>query len=62
MIDIFWYTVPAFNPGRLTIHWMDIAAPVGLGGIWLAMFLRNLRQRPLWPLHETHAREAVDHG
>ena len=62
MIDIFWYTAPAFNPGRLTIHWMDIAAPVGLGGVWLAMFLRNLRQRPLWPLPGLNAREAIDHG
>jgi hypothetical protein len=38
LVDIFWYTAPAFNPGHFTIHWMDIAAPIGLGGIWLAAF------------------------
>ena len=62
LVDIFWYTAPAFNPGHFTIHWMDIAAPIGLGGVWLAAFFRHLRGRPLLPLHDPSGGEVLDHG
>jgi hypothetical protein len=47
LVDIFWYTAPAFRPGNFSIHWMDVVAPVGLGGIWLAGFLWQLRRLPV---------------
>lgn len=59
LVDIFWYTAPAFHPGSFYLHWMDIAAPVGLGGIWLAVFFRQLGSRPLLPLNDPHAREVL---
>jgi hypothetical protein len=62
LADIFWYTVPAFRPGRFSLHWMDIAAPVGLGGIWLAGFLRRLQGLPLLPLQVFRAREGAERG
>ena len=62
LVDVFWYIAPAFHPGAFTLHWMDIAAPIGLGGIWLAVFFWQLRRRPLLPLHDPYAREVLDHG
>jgi hypothetical protein len=62
LVDIFWYTAPAFNPGHFTIHWMDIAAPIGLGGIWLAAFFWHLRSRPLLPLNDPSGGEVLDRG
>ncbi len=59
LLDIFWYTAPAFHPGSFNLHWMDIAAPIGLGGIWLAVFFSYLRGQPLLRLG---GREAVEHG
>ena len=41
---------------------MDFAAPIGLGGIWLAYFLYQLEKRPLMPLHDPHLEEALEHG
>jgi hypothetical protein len=61
-VDIFWYTMPAFRPGDFSVHWLDIATPVGVGGIWLASFLRQLRRAPLLPLHEPYAREVLERG
>jgi hypothetical protein len=61
LLDIFWYTAPAFHPGNFNLHWMDIAAPLGLGGIWLALFFSYLRRRPLLPLGAPYAREVI-HG
>jgi hypothetical protein len=62
LIDVFWYTAPAFHPGDFTVHWMDIVASVGLGGIWLAAFLWQLRRVPLLPLHDPYAREVLERG
>jgi hypothetical protein len=62
LVDIFWYTMPAFRPGNFSIHWMDIAAPVGLGGVWLAGFLWQLRRLPSFPLRDSAFEEAVNRG
>ena len=62
LIDIFWYTVPAFHPGEFRLHWMDIAAPVGLGGIWLAGFLRQLQRSPATPVPISALKEDAAHG
>ena len=63
-IDLFWLIAPAFHPGRLTIHWLDFATPVGLGGIWLASFLSNVKRRPLLALHDPRFAVTADpvHG
>jgi hypothetical protein len=52
LIDLFWLAAPAFHSENLRVHWMDVAAPVGLGGLWLAAFLSNLKRAPILPLHD----------
>ena len=47
LVDYYWHVAPAFSPGAITIHWMDLLAPVALGGIWTAVFAWNLRRTPL---------------
>ena len=61
-VDLYWLVAPDFLKGSFGISWMDFAAPIGIGGIWLAYFLRQLEQRPLMPLHEPHLEEALAHG
>ncbi len=60
-IDLFWTVAPLFHPERLSVHWLDVAAPAGIGGIWLWMFLRELRSQPLLPLHDPYMQEAFEH-
>jgi hypothetical protein len=31
---------------------MDFAAPIGVGGIWIAAFLSSLKRAPLVPLND----------
>ena len=52
MVDIYWYTMPNFRDAKLFSIWY-LAAPIGLGGLWLAAFFYNFRKRPLLPLYET---------
>jgi hypothetical protein len=62
-IDLFWIVVPTFaeNRGHFRMSWMDIAAPLGIGGLWLAFFLWQLKQRPLLPINDPHLEEALAH-
>lgn len=52
LFDLFWTLVPSFTGEHFHISWMDIVAPIGMGGLWLAAFARALSQRPLIPIND----------
>jgi len=60
LVDLFWLVAPTFRP-IFTIDWLDLATPIGIGGIWLAAFAWRLKGHPLMPLHDPRAREASEH-
>jgi hypothetical protein len=59
-VDIFWTVKPIFNPHQLSIHWLDLAAPAAIGGIWLWTFVAQLKSQPLLPLHDPYMQEAFE--
>jgi hypothetical protein len=62
LIDIIWLVEPEFRPGTVfPIHWMDITLPLGLLGVWLVVFTRNLRSRALLPRNDPYFKEAFAH-
>ena len=60
-VDLFWLIKP-FAYENFHITWMDITAPVGMVGLWLAYFFTNLQQRPLIPANDPNLQEALEHG
>jgi hypothetical protein len=66
LVDVFWLVTPAFNQDRPNPHWMDLLATFGIGGIWVAAYLTQLKARPLLPLHDPQYQEvtegALGHG
>ena len=64
LVDVFWLTQPAFAGSKFRLHWMDFLAPIGVGGLWLAVFLWQLGKRPLLPANDPELRQAmaVTHG
>jgi len=61
LVDIIWLVAPTFGHHGFPIHWMDIAIPAGLVGVWLLVFTRNLRSRALMPLNDPYFKEAFAH-
>jgi hypothetical protein len=61
LVDLMWLTGPEFHEIGIHIHWMDIAMPVGLGGLWLAFFTYQLKQRPLLPVGDPYLEEMLSH-
>jgi hypothetical protein len=55
VVDMYWIITPAFYAERLTFHWLDIFALVGIGGVWLAIYARQLTAMPLLALHDPNA-------
>ncbi len=58
MVDLFWLSRPEFTPNAIP-SWLDFAAIVALGGIWLAVFAANLKTQPLLPLGDPKVMEAI---
>ena len=60
-VDIIWLVAPNFEHHGFPFSWMDVAIPVGLAGIWVFLFVRQLRSRPLLPLNDPFFKEAFAH-
>jgi hypothetical protein len=55
VVDTYWIITPAFYGDRVTLHWLDLFTLIGIGGIWLAVYVRQLATMPLLPLHDPNA-------
>ncbi len=71
-IDLFMLISPEFDAsganlhllagaheGGFYVHWLDLAAPLAVGGLWLWMFFTQLAQRPLLAFGDPYLREAM---
>ena len=52
LVDVYWVVVPAFYKSAPQVHWLDLFALVGIGGLWLGTFMGQLKKLPLLPLHD----------
>jgi hypothetical protein len=66
LVDMYWMVLPAFGGGNVRLTWMNVALPIGMGGIWFAYFLWQLQRMPLLPIHDPRMEEitaqAAQHG
>ena len=61
LLDTYWLIVPGF--GSSAVHWLDVSLVVGMGGLWLGIFLWQLDKMPLLPVHTpVLAQETAAHG
>ena len=58
LIELFWIIAPNFHLEGFSVHWLDIAAPIGIGGLWVAAFVRQLKSRALLPINDPRLKEA----
>jgi hypothetical protein len=63
MVDVYWLVIPDATKGAaLSPSWIDLAAVLGIGGIWVAWFLTQLEKAPLIPVNDPQIVEALEHG
>lgn len=60
LADALWLVVPSFRTAGFALRWTDLLAPLGIGGLWLCVYLGQLRMERLAPANGV--RMEVDHG
>ena len=49
-VDMYWTIAPAFLHEGISAHWLDAAATIAVGGLWLAAFCWRLKARGAVPV------------
>ena len=68
LVDMFWHIGPSpwvtkgIETGWFHIDWLDFAAPIAIGGLWLWWFFGQLASRPIVPARDPYFAGAVEHG
>jgi hypothetical protein len=59
VLDVIWLIEPAYNPGSFHLSWMDVVAPIAIGGLWIATFAWQLQKRSLMPINDPQFEQAL---
>lgn len=59
VIDLLWMIEPAFSHEKFHISWMHLVGLIGIGGLWFALFLRELGRRSLIPINDPQYESVV---
>jgi hypothetical protein len=62
LVEVFWLVMPAFYHVKLSFHWLDLAALIGVGGSWTAVFVRRLQGDTLLPRYDPALQGVMQHG
>ena len=60
LADLYWHIIPNFSEHGIHFSLLNIALPIGIGGIWFAVFLKRLKSRPLMPQKDPRFTEYVE--
>jgi hypothetical protein len=58
LVDTIFLIAPSWEHHGFPLHWLNLALPAGLTGVWLFLFARNLQSRALMPLNDPYLKEA----
>jgi len=59
-VDIYWLAVPTLHHHGIHLSFMDLTAFLGVGGLFLALFWRNLIRNPLVPAGEPTLQRSIE--
>ncbi len=62
IVNVYWLVMPSFHREGVRVSWLDFAAPIGVGGVWLAAFLWRLQRAPLLPANDPRMEEEMAYG
>jgi hypothetical protein len=62
LVELLWIVMPSYYQSGFRLTWLNISVPLAIGGLWIAMFTRELQRRPLLPLGAPALETALRHG
>jgi len=60
VVDVVWLIEPTYHLDRFHLSWMDVVAPIAMGGLWLATFAWQLQKRSLVPINDPQLEAAFE--
>ncbi len=61
-LDFYWQVTPNFSHQKVAFHWLDLAAPAAIGGIWVWLLVAQFKGRPALPVEDPLLKQAVARG
>lgn len=61
VVEYYWHVAPEFHSAVLSPTLLDLALPIALGGIFVALYAMNLKGQPLLPLQDPGLAKALTH-
>ncbi|MBV9500709.1 MAG: hypothetical protein JO138_15150 [Acidobacteriaceae bacterium] len=61
-VDLMWIVMPTYYTRGFRLTWMNLVVPASIGCLWIAVFVWQLKQRPLLPLQAPNLEKALQHG
>lgn len=59
-VDMFWLVGPALHHGNAHFSWMDLTTFIGLGGIFIALFLNRFSAKAIIPVNDPNLKASLD--
>lgn len=60
-IDLAWIVFPEYYHRGFRVTWLDFVVPLAMSSLWVAVFVWELRKRPLLPLQAPNLTRALLH-
>lgn len=61
-VTIYWLIAPSWTKQEFHYSFLSLTTLIGIGGIWMFEFIRQLKGQSIIPIHETWVEEAIREG
>lgn len=59
-VDMYWLIGPVNHHGNAQISWMDLSTFIGIGGIFISLFLNRLAAMPIIPINDPNLQSSLN--
>jgi hypothetical protein len=60
LIELHWIVMPVLHHSGVALSWLDISTLIGLGGIFMGLFFRRLRNHDIVPVNDPTLADSLD--
>lgn len=60
LIELHWIVMPVLHYSGISVSWLDITTLIGLGGIFLGLFFRQLSKHKIVPVNDPTLADSLD--
>jgi hypothetical protein len=61
IVDLYWMVMPTFDQPGPALHWTNLTALLGIGGVWAWLLVARLGKHALVPVGDPHLAYALGH-